>query len=113
MVSVSVPRIGRYVKMTARPGQGAALAEAMLQVAGSLSDTPGCQLYVINRAATEPDTVWVTELWASQQAVDASLAALETDAGRARLADITALLAGPPERIDLEPVGGVGLSRSE
>jgi quinol monooxygenase YgiN len=108
-----VSGVGRYVKMPARPGQGAALAEAMLQVAASLTDTPGCQLYVINRAATEPDTVWVTELWVSQQAVDASLAALRTEAGRARLADITGLLAGPPERIDLEPVGGVGLSCSD
>ena len=103
--------VGRYVKMTAQPGKGDALAQVLLGVAASLADTPGCELYVINRSPAEPDAVWVTELWDSQAAVDASLQELKTDAGRARLAEVTALLAGPPERIDLEPLGGVGHPR--
>jgi quinol monooxygenase YgiN len=103
-----MPAVGRYVKMTARPGQGDALARMMLSVAESLTRTEGCELYLINRAPGEPDVVWVTELWASQAAVDASLQALQSEAGKARLAEVTALLAGPPERTDLEPLGGVG-----
>jgi len=47
-------------------------------------------------------------VWSSQQALDASLAVLRTDEARARLGEVQALLAGPPERIDLEPLGGVG-----
>lgn len=101
--------VGRYVKMTAQPGMGDALSALMLDVARSLHDTDGCQLYAVNRTAGEPETVWVTELWRDQQAVDASLAALQTEAGQARLGEVMALLAGPPERIDLEPLGGVGL----
>jgi quinol monooxygenase YgiN len=103
--------VGRYVKLTARPGQGDALAQVLLKVAASLSETPGCELYVINRSPAEPDAVWVTELWQSQQAIDDSLQMLGTDAGRERMAEITELLAGPSERIDLEPLGGVGHPR--
>lgn len=101
--------VGRYVKMTARAGQGEALAQLLLGVAGSLRSTPGCELYVINRSPAEIDVVWVSELWRDQEALDASLEALQTDAGRAQLAEVMAVLDGPPERIDLEPLGGVGL----
>jgi quinol monooxygenase YgiN len=104
--------VGRYVKFTARSGQGDALAELMLSVARSLEGTDGCALYAINRAADGSDVVWVTELWRDQDAVDASLAALQTDAGKARLGEVMALVDGPPERIDLQPLGGVGLPES-
>jgi quinol monooxygenase YgiN len=73
--------VGRYVKMTARAGRGDALAQVLLRVAASLTETPGCDLYVINRSPVEPDAVWVTELWESQEAVDASLAQLQSEAG--------------------------------
>jgi quinol monooxygenase YgiN len=101
--------VGRYVKFTARAGHGDVLADLMLEVARSLRGTDGCVLYAINRAAEESDIVWVTELWRDQEAVDASLAVLQTDAGKARLGEVMALLVGPPERIDLQPLGGIGL----
>jgi quinol monooxygenase YgiN len=100
--------VGRYVKMKARQGQGSALAELLLRVADELRSTPGCLLYVINRGDDDPDVVWVNELWQSQEAVDASLEALKTDAGQAQIAEVMALLDGPPERIDVEPLGGFG-----
>jgi quinol monooxygenase YgiN/quercetin dioxygenase-like cupin family protein len=100
--------VGRYVKMTAREGSGDALAELMLKVADGLRSTPGCELYVINRSPSEPDVVWVTEQWLNQDALDKSLAALQADAGQEQLAEVRALLAGPPDRIDVEPLGGVG-----
>jgi quinol monooxygenase YgiN/mannose-6-phosphate isomerase-like protein (cupin superfamily) len=98
----------RYVKLTAHEGQGDALAQLMLQVAESLSGFPGCELYVINRSPSEPDVVWVTELWLSQKAIDTSLQMLQSEDGKARGEQVMALLEGPPERIDLEPLGGVG-----
>lgn len=98
--------VGRYVKLVAKPGRGEALAELMLQVAGSLEDTPGCELYVINRSPTEHDVVWVTELWRSQAAIDDALAG---DGAAEQIARTRELLAGA-ERIDLLPLGGVGPS---
>jgi quinol monooxygenase YgiN len=103
-----VPAVGRYVKMKARPGQGAALAELMLRVADGLRSTPGCELYIVNRDQTDPDVVWVSELWASQEALDSSVRELSSDAGQAQLAEVTALLESSPGRIDVEPLGGVG-----
>jgi quinol monooxygenase YgiN/mannose-6-phosphate isomerase-like protein (cupin superfamily) len=103
-----VAGVGRYMKFTARAGRGDDVADRLLQAADSLRDTPGCELYVINRVPEEPDVVWVTELWLSQDALEASLEQLATDEGRALLAELQALLAAPPERIDVEPVGGVG-----
>ena len=102
--------IGRNMKFTAQTGRGEELAELLLRVADSLRDTAGCELYVINRAQGEPDQIWVTELWLSQEALDASLELLRTEEGQAQAAQVKALLEPehPPERVDLEPLGGVG-----
>ena len=100
--------VGRYVKFTAQPGRGDEVAQLLLAAAESLREVAGCEMYVINRSASEPDVVWVTELWLSQEALDASLEQLSTDEGKARIAEVTALLAGPPELHEVEPLGGVG-----
>ncbi len=100
--------VGRYVKFTAQAGRGTELADLLLRAADALSDTAGCELYLINRSTSEPDTVWVTELWLDQASLDASLEQLRTEEGQARIAEVTALLAAPPELTELEPLGGVG-----
>ena len=101
--------VGRYVRFTSAEGQGDQLARLLLDVAGAVRDVPGCRLYAINRQCDAPHVIWVTELWDSQQQVDAALEVLATDAGRARLGEIMALLDGPPQRTDLEPLGGLGI----
>jgi quinol monooxygenase YgiN/mannose-6-phosphate isomerase-like protein (cupin superfamily) len=105
-----VSGVGRYVKFTAQPGRGDELAQSLLRAAESLQDTPGCELYVVNRSATDPDQIWVTELWRDQEALDASLEQLRTEAGQAQLAEVSALLAEgqPPELTEFVPLGGVG-----
>ena len=61
---------------------------------------------MINTSVADTDTVWVTEVWSSQADLDASL----TLAGvKASVEQVLPLLAGPPERIDVLPVGGTGL----
>jgi quinol monooxygenase YgiN/quercetin dioxygenase-like cupin family protein len=103
-----VSGVGRYMKFTAQPGRGDELAALLLRAADALSDTAGCELYLINRSKTEPDQIWVTELWLSQEALDASLEQLRTEAGEAQIAQVMELLAVPPDRVELEPLGGVG-----
>jgi len=100
-----MPEVGRYAKLTAKSGGGAALAEVMLRVAAMLEAAAGCELYVVNRSLSDADTVWVTELWRSQEDMDA---ALGLESARALMPDVMALIDGPFERIDLEPLGGVG-----
>ena len=99
-------RVGRYVQLKAREGQRDVLVEHMLGVAQLLADVPGCELYVINTSATETDTVWVTEVWSTQAALAASLT---IESVKASVEQVVLLLAGPPERIDILPVGGKGL----
>jgi quinol monooxygenase YgiN/mannose-6-phosphate isomerase-like protein (cupin superfamily) len=104
-----VTRVARYAKATAKPGQGDALSQRLLQVAEALEDVPGCELYLINRSVTEPDVVWVTELWRSQEDLDASL---QSEGTRQQIPEVLALVEeGGFERIDLEPLGGVGHPR--
>jgi quinol monooxygenase YgiN/mannose-6-phosphate isomerase-like protein (cupin superfamily) len=101
--------VGRYAKAVAKPGRGEELARVMLEVAAALEDAPGCELYVINRDAGEPDTVWVTEIWRSQEDLDA---ALEAEGARERIARVRDLV-DAFERIDVEPLGGVGYPEPE
>lgn len=99
-------RVGRYVRMVARPGQGGELAAAMLRVAEALADAPGCELYLVNTSADEDDTVWITEVWADAQSSDN---ALSSELGQAGIGDVLGLLTGPPELVALTPLGGAGL----
>lgn len=99
-------RVGRYVRMVAQPGQGQALADTLLKVADGLRGAPGCELYVINASVDEPDTVWVTEVWADAEASDR---ALSGELGEVGIGEVLELLAGPPELVDLTPLGGAGL----
>src|SRR3954449_7780856 len=101
-------RVGRYVRMVAQPGRGGALAATLLRVAEGLRSAPGCELYVINASPDEPDTVWVTEVWADEAASDR---ALSSDLGDVGIGEVLELLAGPPELVDLTPLGGPGLPR--
>lgn len=106
-------RIGRFVRMRAMDGRGGEVADLLLRVAAGLGSVEGCELYVIHRSVTEADTVWVTESWASQQALAASVDVVpaEGDDG-VKPAQVLALLTGPPEVIAVTPVGGVGLPPS-
>ena len=98
---------GCYVKFIAQPGQRDTLVELLLQAAAGVEAAPGCELYIINTSLTEPESVWVTELWRSQVEHDVSLSVEEA---RDLIKQVLPLLAGPPERIEVVPVGGKGLA---
>ena len=97
-------KVGRYVRATAKPGKADALAERLLAVAEELRAVPGCELYLVNRSPDDEDAVWVTEVWSSQEELDAALA--ETD--KAQIQEVLELADGEFERIDVTPLGGVG-----
>jgi quinol monooxygenase YgiN len=103
----SMSAYGCYVKFTALPGQSDALVEHLLRAAAGVRSVAGCQLYLINTSPTEPESVWVTEVWRSQQERDASLA---IEGVQEAIKRVLLLLAGSPEKIDVLPVGGKGLT---
>lgn len=98
---------GCYVKFTAKPGQRDALVEHLLRAAAFVEKAAGCELYIINTSPTEAECVWVTEVWRSQQEHDASLT---VEDAQEVIKQVLPLLAGPPEKIDVLPVGGKGFT---
>jgi quinol monooxygenase YgiN len=98
-------RVARYGKMVAKAGKGAEAAERLLAAAAELEADPGCELYLINRQADDPDTVWVTEVWRSQADLDAALARIR---GSQEVAAVMALVASA-EMVELDLLGGKGL----
>lgn len=100
---------GCFVKFTAQPGQRDALIKHLLYVATEVPKVAtGCDLYLINTSPTEPESVWITEVWKSQEEHDASV---NVEVAQETLKHIIPLLAGAPEKIDVLPVGGKGLAQ--
>jgi len=98
-------KFGLYGKITTHPGQSDALVAVLLEAATLMQHVPGCELYIVNISATEPDTVWVTEVWSSQADHEASLT---RDEIKTLIERGMPLIAGG-ERIEIVPIGGKGL----
>lgn len=76
-------------------------------MAARLEALAGCELYIINTSPSEAESVWVTEVWRSQEE---NRAALSVEGAEELIGKVRSLLAGPPERVDVQPVGGKGLN---
>lgn len=98
---------GLIGKMKAVPGQRDALIDILLQSTGSM---PGCLSYIVARDQTDPDAIWVTEVWDSRESHQASL---KLPAVQAAIAKARPLIAGFGERFETTPAGGYGLSRAK
>jgi quinol monooxygenase YgiN len=99
-------RHGLVGSFRAQPQQGDALAGLLLRAAEALGTNPDCELYVISRSPDDADAVWVTEVWTSAEAHQASL---EDERVRELITQARPLIAGLGERFALSPVGGKGL----
>jgi quinol monooxygenase YgiN len=68
----------------------------------------GCRLYVVSLSDTDPDVIWVSEVWESQEHHDASL---QLPTAKAAIAEAMPLLTGDFTRQETTVVGGLGVSR--
>jgi quinol monooxygenase YgiN len=98
-------KFGLYGKITAHSDQRDALVAVLLEAAALMQHVPGCELYIVNVSATEPDAVWVTEVWSSPADHEASLT---RDEIKTLIKSGMPLIAGG-ERIEIVPIGGKGL----
>ena len=96
-------KISRYAKATAKSGKGGELAEILLEAAESNRDFEGCLQYEVHQSVFDPDTVWVTEAWADQASVKASL---EDESNKDLIARARPLIEDM-EVIELVPLGGI------
>jgi len=105
-LTIKEPRnmYGLIGKMRAQPGQRDALIAILLEGTRAM---PGCLSYVIAKDLGDPDALWITEAWDSQESHKASLslASVQAAIGKGR-----PLIAGFGERFETEPVGGQGLA---
>ncbi|TBL78571.1 putative quinol monooxygenase [Paenibacillus thalictri] len=97
-------KFGMYAKFTAKPGRRDELAGILLEAAAAAQHVEECELYIVNISDTEPDVLWVTELWSSFEAHEASLSLEETKTAIQRAMP---LIAGV-EATKLKPIGGKG-----
>jgi quinol monooxygenase YgiN len=98
---------GLIGKMNVVSGQREALIAILLE---GVEAMPGCLSYVIAKDPTDPDALWITEVWDSQASHEASLSlpAVQQAIARGR-----PLIAGFGERFVTEPVGGYGLAAAK
>lgn len=96
---------GLYGKLVTKPGQRDAVTEILLRDVDKLKSV-GCQLYLVNHAAEEPDSIWVTEVWDSP---DSHAASLQLPTVKAAIGEAMPLLTGEFEQVKLDVVGGLGL----
>jgi quinol monooxygenase YgiN len=94
---------GLIGKMTATPGDRDALAAILLEGTGAM---PGCLSYVVATDATDPDALWITEVWDTPSSHQASLA---LPAVQAAIARGRPLIRGFSNRVETVPLGGAGL----
>ncbi|MGH7720126.1 MAG: putative quinol monooxygenase [Gemmatimonadaceae bacterium] len=98
-------RYSLFAKLTTRPEQRNAVVTLLLRDVEELRAL-GCDLYLVNISAAQPDAVWVTEVWSSKEAHQASL---QLPAVKEAIAEAMPLLTGEFEGVELSVVGGLGL----
>jgi quinol monooxygenase YgiN len=101
-----MPRFGMFAKVIAKAGQRDAVLELLL--AASRQPMPGCDMYTVNVSPSEPDAVYVYEVWQSQADHDASL---KMEGVKALIEKTKPLIAGF-EAVRLDVLGGKGLAGS-
>lgn len=96
---------GHIGSIRTQPGRAAEFAALLASGADRLKDV-GCQLYVVALSAADPDVVWVSEVWDSQEHHAASLQLPEVKDAIARAMP---MLTGEFTRQELTVVGGLGV----
>jgi quinol monooxygenase YgiN len=95
---------GLIGKMIVVSGQRDALIAILME---GIHHMPGCLSYVVAKDVTDPDAIWITEVWQDEDSHRASLSlpGVKDSISRAR-----PLIAGFENGVKTEPVGGHGLT---
>ena len=94
---------GLIGKLRATPNQRDALIAILLE---GTEGMPGCRSYVVATDPTDPDAIWITEVWDDAASHQASLALPSV---RDAIARGRPLIAGFDQHVVTVPVGGHGV----
>lgn len=96
---------GLIGKLIAADGQREAPIEIILE---GVDGMPGCISYVVAKDATNPDAIWITEVWDSKASHEASLSLPDVQAA---IQKAMPLIARFESSVETEPV--LGLPKGE
>ena len=94
---------GLIGKMIAIDGKRDDLVTILL---GGMQAMPGCLSYIVAHDPSDPNGIWITEVWDSQSSHQASLILPSVQKA---IAAGRPLIAGFGERHETQPIGGYGL----
>lgn len=98
-------KYARHGKLSATPGNGDTLSDILIKASELVSQAEGCHLYLVSKAASDPDTIWVTEVWNSKEDHAKSL---QLPGVGGLIAQAMPILAGMPSGAqELEVLGGL------
>jgi quinol monooxygenase YgiN len=97
---------GLIGKMLTAPGQRDAVLAILLEGTAAM---PGCLSYVVAKDPANPDAIWITEVWDTQESHEGSL---KLPSVQAAISKARPMIAGFGERFVTTPVGGAGLHSS-
>lgn len=95
---------GRIGQFEALPGKGEDLAQILTQIEAM----PGCLHYIVATEADSPDNVWITEIWESRDAHEASL---ELPRVQEAISRGRPLIAAFTVSHEVDPIGEMGVRR--
>lgn len=90
---------GLIGKMTTLPGQRDALATILIRGCQAM---PGCHSYTVAHDTTDPNALWITEVWDTAESHKASLA---LPGVQAAIAEGRPMITGMPVRVETVVVG--------
>lgn len=94
---------GLIGKINAIKGQRDALVSILIE---GMQGMPGCLSYIVAHDPSDPNGIWITEVWDSQANHQASL---KLPSVQKAIAAGRPLIAGFGERYETQPIGGYGL----
>ncbi len=94
---------GLIGKIVAVNGQRKELIQILMDGTAGM---PGCLSYIVAKDQTDPDAIWVTEVWENQAS---HLASLNLTSVQTAIEKGKPLIASFEERYETTPLGGYGL----
>lgn len=96
-----------FGSLKAIKGKRDQLANILLEAAELLSELRECKLYIVSKDNSNPESIWITEVWDSKEEHDNSL---KSDSVKALIGKAFPLLDGMPVKgQELEVLGGHGI----
>jgi len=101
-----MPRHGMFGSLTTHPGKRDELVAILLEAARLQGAMAGCENYIVHTSESDPNKVFVSEVWRTREDHEQSLKAAEV---RALIERGRPLIAAMGDRFETTPMGGKGL----